>query len=276
MSQILVPVAVIGGMGLLFGALLGIASKIFAVKVDERIPQIVEVLPGANCGGCGFAGCNAYAAALAAGKAAPNQCPAGGAAAAEKIAAILGVTAEEKEKTVARVLCNGNADRAKEKFTYDGPMDCHTAMRLGGGDKVCAYGCLGYGSCEKVCRFGAISTESGVAAVDEEKCVACGLCVKECPKQIIRILPAKSRFSVICSSKDKGKDVRSACQVGCIGCGICAKNCPKEAITLENNLAHIDPERCVNCGICAKKCPQHTICKNDALGVHFVMPSKAV
>ena len=186
------------------------------------------------------------------------------------------MTAEEKEKTVARVLCNGNADRAKEKFTYDGPMDCHTAMRLGGGDKVCAYGCLGYGSCEKVCRFGAISTESGVAAVDEEKCVACGLCVKECPKQIIRILPAKSRFSVICSSKDKGKDVRSACQVGCIGCGICAKNCPKEAITLENNLAHIDPERCVNCGICAKKCPQHTICKNDALGVHFVMPPKAV
>ena len=260
-SQILVPVLIVGGMGLVFGALLGAASKIFAVKVDERVPQIIECLPGANCGGCGFAGCSAYANALVKGGVKTNMCPVGGSAAAAKIADILGVEAEEKAKMVARVLCNGNPERALQKYVFDGPMDCHSAVRLGGGEKMCPHGCLGLGSCVKVCQFDAISVADGVAVVDVEKCVACGACAAECPKKIIKILPAQSKYTITCKSVEKGKLTRHDCQVGCIGCGICAKNCPKEAITVKDNLAAIDPLKCVNCGICAGKCPQHAINK---------------
>ncbi len=259
MNQILTSVLVIGGMGLVFGLLLGLASKIFAVKTDERIPKILEVLPGANCGGCGYAGCAAYADAMVAKGAPVNMCPVGGAQAAEKIAAILGVTAEAGEKKAARVLCAGTPELAAQKYIYDGPMDCHSAARLGGGEKMCPQGCLGLGSCVSVCQFGGISVESGVAVVDAEKCTACGACVKECPKNIIKILPVKSKFTVVCRSAEKGKLTRQVCRVGCIGCGICAKNCPKEAIEIENNLAVINPDKCVNCSLCEKKCPQHAI-----------------
>lgn len=272
MNEILIPVLVIGGMGLLFGALLGIASKIFAVKIDERIPKIMDVLPGANCGGCGFAGCNAYANALVEGGVRPNMCPVGGSAVAEKIAGILGVENEEKEKMIARVLCNGTPDRAHQKYIFDGLPDCHSAARLGDGEKMCPHGCLGLGSCVKVCKFNAISVETGVAVIDPKKCVACGACATECPKNIIKILPERSKYLITCKSVEKGKQTRLDCEVGCIGCGICAKNCPKEAITVTDNLAAIDPSKCVNCGICAKKCPQHAINHVDNLGVHFVIP----
>ncbi len=274
MNQIWISVLIIGGMGLLFGLLLGIASKIFAVETDERIPKIAELLPGANCGGCGFAGCNAYATAVVEGGAAPNLCPVGGNAAAAQIAEILGVEAQEVEPKVARVLCNGNPDRAAAKYLFDGAKDCHSVARLGGGDKLCAYGCLGFGSCVTVCPVGAISVDTGVAVIDPEKCGGCGSCVQECPKNVIKIFPAKSKYFVTCNSNDKGKQTRLNCQVGCIGCGICVKNCPKEAISMENNLAVIDAEKCVNCGICAKKCPQHAINTSDNLGVHFVIPPK--
>ncbi len=259
MNQILVPVAIIGGMGLLFGILLGIAAKAFAVKTDERVPKILDALPGANCGGCGFAGCNAYANALVEGGVKPNMCPVGGAAVAEKIAEIMGMTTEDKEKTVARVMCAGTPDIARRKYYFDGPRDCHSASLLGGGEKMCPYGCLGFGSCVAVCKFDAIHIVDGVAVVDVDKCVACGACVAECPKGIIKILPASSKYSVTCMSVEKGKTTRADCQVGCIGCGICAKNCPKEAIEVKDNLAVIDPSKCVSCGICASKCPQHAI-----------------
>ncbi|MBQ2615015.1 MAG: Fe-S cluster domain-containing protein [Clostridia bacterium] len=274
MNQIWISVLIIGGMGLLFGLLLGIASKIFAVETDERIPQITEILPGANCGGCGFAGCNAYATAVVEGGAAPNLCPVGGNTAALKIAGILGVEAQEVEPKVARVLCNGNPERAVAKYLFDGAKDCHSVARLGGGDKMCSYGCLGFGSCMTVCPADAISIDTGVAVIDPEKCGGCGACVQECPKNVIQIFPAKSKYFVTCNSNDKGKQTRQNCQVGCIGCGICVKNCPKEAISMENNLAVIDAEKCVNCGICAKKCPQHAINTIDGLGVHFVIPPK--
>ncbi len=273
MNQILIPVLIVGGMGLLFGALLGIASKVFAVETDERVPQITELLPGANCGGCGFAGCGAYANALVKGGVRPNMCPVGGPAVAEQIAQILGVENEEKEKMVARVLCNGTPDRALQKYIFDGHADCHSAARLGGGEKMCPHGCLGFGSCVAVCQFDAISVETGVAVVDTEKCVACGACAAECPKNIIKILPEKSKYTITCKSVEKGKITRHDCQVGCIGCGICAKNCPKEAITVKDNLAAIDPSKCVNCGICAKKCPQHAINHVDNLGVNFALPT---
>ncbi len=261
MIQIIIPVCVVGGMGILFGALLGFASKIFAVKTDERVPKIIETLPGANCGGCGFAGCSAYANALVRGGVKTNMCPVGGEEVAKKISEILGVEAEASEKMVARVLCSGTPDRAVQKYTFDGPRDCHSAARLGGGEKMCPYGCLGFGSCVAVCKFDAISIQNGVAVVDVDKCVACEACAMECPKNIIKILPAKSKYTITCRSVEKGKITRRDCAVGCIGCGICAKICPKEAIVVKDNIAVIDPMKCVNCGICASKCPQHAINK---------------
>ncbi len=263
MTHILIPVCIVGGMGILFGILLGVASKIFEVKTDKRVPKITELLPGANCGGCGFAGCGAYANALVAGGVKPNMCPVGGAEVAEKIAEILGVDNTEKEKVVARVLCNGNPERAVQKYIFDGPADCHSAARLGGGEKMCPHGCLGFGSCVTVCKFDAISIESGVAYVDVEKCVGCGACALECPKKIIKILPARSKYTITCKSVEKGKITRRDCSVGCIGCGLCAKACPKEAIVVKDNIAVIDPNKCVNCGICATKCPQKAINKNN-------------
>ncbi len=266
MKEILIPVIIIGAMGLVFGALLGFASKIFAVKSDERVPKILDVLPGANCGGCGFAGCSAYANALITGGVKVNMCPVGGEAVAVQIADILGVENQEKEKMVARVLCNGNLDRAVQKSVLAGVSDCHSAARLGGGNKMCPHGCLGLGSCVSVCKFDAISVENGIAVVDIEKCVACGACAAECPKKIIKILPAKSKYTITCKSLEKGKLTRHDCAVGCIGCGICAKACPKEAISINDNLAVIDPLKCVNCGICASKCPQKAINHVEKVG----------
>ncbi len=260
-SQILTPVLIIGGLGIIFGILLGVASKIFAVKTDERVPKLLDVLPGANCGGCGFAGCSAYANALVKGGVKPNMCPVGGNDVAKKIGEILGVEVNEKEKKVARVMCAGTPDIAVQKYIYQGPKDCHSAARLGGGEKMCAYGCLGFGTCVPVCKFGAISVESGVAVVDEEKCTGCGACAIECPKNIIKLVPSKSKYAITCKSVEKGKITRRDCAVGCIGCGICAKNCPKEAIVINDNVAVIDTKKCVSCGICAQKCPQKAINK---------------
>lgn len=272
---IVLPVVALGGMGLLFGVLLAVASKIFAVKEDERIPLVTEALPGANCGGCGYAGCSAYANAVVNDGAPVSACPVGGAAVAAKIAAIMGVEADTGEKRVARVLCMGNTERAAQKYEYDGPADCHTANRLGAGPKMCSYGCIGLGSCVKVCKFNAITVENGVAKVDMDKCTACGACVKECPKGIIKILPQSSSYTVLCHSKDKGKMVTKACGAGCIGCGICAKNCPSGAITIENNIAVIDEEKCVKCGVCAEKCPRKCIKHIIPVAKAFAIAKKA-
>ncbi|MEE1049150.1 MAG: RnfABCDGE type electron transport complex subunit B [Clostridia bacterium] len=258
---VLKAVIIIGGMGIVFGALLGIASKVFAVKTDERVPLITDVLPGANCGGCGFAGCNAYAVALCEGTAKPNMCPVGGDTAASKISEILGVSAEKTEKMVARVMCCGNNDNAVSKFEFDGVADCHSVAKIGGGDKMCSFGCLGFGSCVKACSFDGISIQNGIAVIDDSKCYGCGSCVAECPRDIIKLVPASLKYIVSCKSLEKGKITRKDCSVGCIGCGICAKNCPKEAIEIIDNLAVIDYEKCVGCGICATKCPQNTINK---------------
>ena len=257
--EILKAVLAIGGMGLIFGALLAVAAKIFEVKKDERIPLITECLPGANCGGCGFAGCAAYAEAICNGEAKVNLCPVGGPKAAAKIAEIMGVEAEEDERMVAFVACAGTPEVAKNRYLNNQDIDCHTANRLAGGIKGCTYGCLGCGSCVEKCSFGGISVVNGVAVVNRNLCTNCGACIEECPRGVIIRIPYSTRAAVFCNSKASGKEVRAVCDVGCLGCGICAKNCPKEAITVENNVARIDGSKCVGCGICVEKCPKKCI-----------------
>ena len=251
---------VVGMVGLLVGILLGIAAKAFAVKVDERETSVRELLPGNNCGGCGFAGCDALAKAIAAGEAPVNACPVAGGEIHSQIGAIMGQSADAAEKKVAFVKCHGTCDRTARKYRYDGMPDCKKAAVIPGrGEKLCGYGCMGYGSCVAVCQFDAIHVVHGVAVVDREKCVACGACVKECPNALIELVPVSAAQRVACSSKDKGKQVKEACATGCIGCMLCVKNCEAGAVTVENNLAHIDYEKCTHCGKCAEKCPQKII-----------------
>lgn len=259
-NSILFPVLSIGGMGLIFGAGLGFAGKVLAVEEDPKLGEIMECLPGANCGGCGYPGCGGCAAAIVAGNAPVNACPVGGASVASKIAEIMGVVAEEKEPTAAFVKCGGTCEKAKSKYEYFGLDDCNMASQLvGGGSKTCAYGCLGLGSCVKACPFGAISIQDGIAVVDPEICTSCGKCVSTCPKHIIEILPLKKKVKVQCSSKDTGKTVMAACSVGCISCKICEKTCKFDAIHVIDNIAVIDYEKCKNCGMCANKCPKGVI-----------------
>ncbi len=257
--EILLPVVAIGGLGLIFGIILSVAAKIFAVEKDERIPLVAECLPGANCGGCGYAGCGAAAEAIVKGEAKVNCCPVGGNDTAEKIGEIMGVSVQRTEKLVAFVMCLGRPDVAKNKYDVNEKIDCHTADRLSGGMKECKYGCLGCGSCVEKCMFAAISIKDGVAVVDSEKCTNCGACINECPRNVIKSIPYGTKATVVCNSKAKGKETRNACDMGCIGCGICARNCESGAVTIENNLAVIDTEKCTDCGACIEKCPRKII-----------------
>ena len=257
---IIFAIVSIGGLGIIFGAILGFASKIFAVDEDPRVGMVQECLPGANCGGCGYPGCGGLAAAIVAGKAPVNSCAPGGAKAAAAIAEVMGVVAEETEPMVAFVKCGGTCDKAQNKYEYDGIDDCIMASQLAGASsKACAYGCMGLGSCVKVCKFDAIKIENGVAVVNPDLCVACGKCVSTCPKKIIDLVPKKKKVKVQCSSKDMGKAVMSVCSAGCIGCNICEKTCKFDAIHVIDNIAVIDYDKCKNCGMCANKCPKKVI-----------------
>lgn len=255
LTGIIIAACLVGGTGLIIGLLLGFAGKAFEVQVDEKEIAIRELLPGNNCGGCGYAGCDALAKAIALGDAKADGCPVGGATVAGKIADIMGSKVEVIRKT-AFVKCNGTCDKSKDKFRYYGNESCREAvLSAGGGQKACSSGCLGFGSCVKVCDFDAIHIENGVAVVDREKCVSCGRCITECPKHIIELVPYDNKHFVSCSSNDKGKEVKAVCNAGCIGCKLCEKTCEADAIHVENNLASIDYEKCTNCGKCAKKCP---------------------
>lgn len=257
---IVVAAAVVGIVGLVIGVLLGVASEKFKVEVDEKEILVRNELPGNNCGGCGYAGCDGLAKAIAAGKAAVNACPVGGAAVGEKIAAIMGVEAGGSEKQVAFVKCKGTCDKTNMQYRYYGIDDCRKVSVVpGAGEKACAYGCMGYGTCVKACQFDAIHIVDGVAVVDKEKCVACGKCVAACPNHLIELVPYKAQHLVQCSSHDKGKDVKAKCESGCIGCTLCTKQCEAGAIHMENNLAVIDYSLCTNCGKCAAKCPAKVI-----------------
>lgn len=259
MTDILLAVGVLAGCGLVFGIILAVASKFFAVETDERIEKINECLPGANCGGCGFAGCAAFAEAVVNGTADVNGCVAGGNKSAQAIAEIMGCEAGQAVAKRAYVMCSGNNECAEKKYIYDSYESCAAVIRLGGGDKMCSFACLGKGDCVNACSFSAISVQNGVAVVDGDKCGGCGSCAKACPKSVIKIMPKSANVWVGCSSKDKGAKVKSACTVGCIGCKICEKKCEAGAITVKDNLAEIDWEKCTGCGKCAEACPRKII-----------------
>ena len=261
MNGIISATVTVGAIGLIFGLLLAFAAVIFKVNADERIGKIEEVLPGANCGGCGFAGCSAYAKAVVEDNAPVNGCSVGGAAVAEKIGSIMGKTADVGEPKVARVLCGGTIDNASTKYDYYGVQDCNAANKLGGGQKECEFGCLGFGTCTKACQFDAIHIIDGVARVDEDKCTACGMCVAACPKKIIELMPKNKKVAVLCKNTKIGKEVMNSCKVGCLGCKLCEKNCAFEAVKVEDNLARIDYEKCKACGLCVQKCPKNVIVK---------------
>ena len=260
LTGIILAAAIVGGVGLFIGVFLGISGKAFAVEVDEREEAIIGVLPGNNCGGCGYAGCSGLAAAIVKGEAEIGSCPVGGAPVAALIGEIMGQEAGEQVRMTAFVKCAGTCEKANQDYKYYGVEDCQMmAFVQNGGPKSCNYGCLGYGSCVKACPFDAIHIVDGIAVVDKEACKACGKCVATCPKNLIELVPYEQTHLVQCSSKDKGKQVMSVCKVGCIGCKMCEKVCPSEAIKVTDNLAHIDPEKCTNCGLCAEKCPKKII-----------------
>ena len=257
--SILSSVLVLGSLGLIFGAVLAYASKKFAVEVDPRVEGILQALPGANCGGCGFPGCGGLANAIVEGKAPINACPVGGADCSSKIGEIMGITAVEGERTVAKVICKGSCITAKDKYIYEGIQDCRSANALNSGAKSCKYGCLGLGTCRDYCKFNAITIVDGLAIIDETKCVMCGKCMEVCPKGIIVKKSENQEIIVECNSKDFGKVVKEKCSVGCIGCGLCAKACKFEAIEFENKIAKINYDKCVKCMVCIEKCPTKVI-----------------
>ncbi|MBR5579358.1 MAG: RnfABCDGE type electron transport complex subunit B [Lachnospiraceae bacterium] len=260
MTGIITAAAVVAVVGIFIGIFLGIAAIWFHVDTDPREEEILQSLPGNNCGGCGFPGCSGLAAAIVKGEARVNGCPVGGEEVAEKIAAVMGVEAEKEEKLVAFIKCQGDCNKTKIDYEYSGTRDCSMmAFVPGGGPKSCNYGCLGYGDCVKVCTLQAISIVNGIARVDKDLCQSCGSCVKACPKSLIEMIPYKAERKVACDSRDKGPQVLKKCEVGCIGCGICVKNCPKQAITVQDFLAKIDYSLCTNCGICKEKCPKKAI-----------------
>lgn len=259
LNEILYPALSIGAIGLFFGAVLAFASIIFKVDKDERIDIVNEQLPGANCGGCGYAGCGALAQAVVENGENPGKCNLMTQEKAQIIAKVMGVEASEVIRKTAVVMCGGTCERCSNKCETYGVNDCYTASQLGTGPKNCEYGCMGLGSCVRVCSENAITIVDQIAVIDREKCIGCGRCESACPKNIIKLIPQKRTAVINCVSKDKGVLVKDYCSAGCIACRICEKKCPKEAITIENNLAVIDYEKCVGCGICAKECPKSVI-----------------
>ncbi len=256
---ILKAVLTLGVLGLIFGGALSVASNLFQVKEDQRKKQVLALLPGANCGGCGFAGCENLAAAIVAGDAACNQCPVNADEKVAEIAVIMGTDSAIVQRRVAHIRCHGSNEFANKKYIYYGMNDCAAANRLLGGYMTCQYGCLGFGNCVSKCPENAIFIQNGVAVVNRDSCVGCGVCLDYCPKGIIELIPRESHVFVSCSNKDQGVRTRVACNAGCIGCQICEKNCPHDAIHVVGNVSVIDYNKCVGCGICVEKCPRKII-----------------
>lgn len=258
-EQIILPAIIIGAIGLFFGGLLAFSSIIFKVNKDERIDRIAEILPGANCGGCGCAGCSAFAESIVKNGARITKCNLMTEEKATKIASIMGMAAGKIIKKKAVVICSGTCESCHNKCETYGINDCYTASQLGSGPKNCEYGCMGLGSCVGVCPTNAIKIKNGISDIDREKCIGCGKCASICPKKVIQIIPEKRLAVVECVSKDKGIIVKNYCSAGCIACKICEKKCPKDAIHVVNNIAKVDYDKCIGCGICVKECPKQVI-----------------
>ncbi|MDD2515197.1 MAG: Fe-S cluster domain-containing protein [Proteiniphilum sp.] len=270
MSVILTAVATLGAIGAGSAGILYLISQKFKVEEDPRIQEVQDALPAANCGGCGFPGCAAFAAACVKAESLEElNCPVGGQETMDRVAAILGQTASKTAKKIAVVRCSGTCEERPRLNLYDGATNCSIAAALYGGDTGCSFGCLGLGDCEESCAFDAIhiNPETMLPEVVEDKCTACGACVKACPKDIIELRkqgPKSRRIYVSCVNKDKGAAAKKACNVACIGCGKCQQVCPFDAITIENNLAYIDDDKCRLCRKCVVVCPTHSI-----LELHF-------
>jgi Na+-translocating ferredoxin:NAD+ oxidoreductase RNF subunit RnfB len=280
MDFIFTAVLVLGAIALVASVVLFVISKKFAVHEDPRIGQVAELLPGANCGGCGFPGCSGMADALVKGADTGSidglRCPVGGDDVMNQVADLLGMAMANSEPMVAVVRCNGSCENRPRIAEYDGLRTCEAMNSTGAGETGCGYGCLGCGDCTKACQFGAISmnAETGLPEVDEEKCTSCGACVKACPRHIIELRkkgPKGRRVYVQCVNKDKGPVAKKACAVACIGCGKCQKVCKFEAITVENNLSYIDYNKCKMCTKCVDECPTGAIIK-----VNFPVKKKEV
>ena len=268
MDFMIYAVIVLGVIALIAAIVLYVASKKFAVEEDPRIGQVLEVLPGANCGGCGFPGCSGMADALVkacdAGSIDGLNCPVGGAEVMGKVADLLGMAVANSEPKVAVVRCNGTCENRPRIREYSGLRACYAMHSAGMGETGCAYGCLGCGDCVEACQFDAIhiNPETGIPEVDDEKCVACGACVKACPRHIIELRkkgPKNRRVFVSCVNQDKGAVAKKACSAACIGCSKCQKECKFEAITIENNVSYIDFNKCRLCKKCVEACPTHAI-----------------
>lgn len=251
----------LAGLGTVFGLGIAMAAKRFAVQIDPRVEKVKDVLAHAHCGACGYAGCEQYAEAVVKNpEVSPNLCIPAGAKGAEAVALITGKKAEIKEPQFARIMCQGANSKSRRKFRYEGVIDCRAAVLAGGGDKSCANGCLGYGTCSRVCPFGAITmSDNGLPFVDITKCTGCRKCEQACPKKVIEVLPASKMVLVTCHSRDKGGETKKNCDVGCIACGICVKVCPFDAPSVQNNFSRIDTDKCKVCGLCVAKCPTKAI-----------------
>ena len=258
LGSVFTVIGIVSAIAIIFAILIVIVSKLCFVKVDEKAEAVGEKLSGANCGGCGFAGCADFAKALSAGKAEINCCSATSPENKAEIAKILGVEFSGALKTFAVIKCAGG-NKCKTKFNYVGNQDCSILASVMNGNKLCADGCLGQGSCVSVCVHGGVSIIDGVAVINSRLCESCGLCVKTCPKNLIELIPTSAKVYVACTTKCRGKEVMTACEVGCIGCGLCAKNCPENAITMIDNLPVIDYTKCSGCKTCIAKCPRHSI-----------------
>ena len=256
---VLKALGALGALGLVFGAVLAVVGKKFAVETDERVTQVRSFLGGANCGACGYAGCDAFAEAVVKGEAKVNVCTPGGASSAKAIGEVMGISADAGEPMVARVRCQGVPEHVSDRYSYNGYPSCRAAAAMGGGPKTCEFGCLGLGDCLSRCVFDAIRIENGVAVIDENKCTGCGVCMNTCPRGVINLLPRDKTVVVLCRNKAIGKIARLQCKSACVGCKRCEKNCPSDSIHVVDGVAEINAETCTRCGACVSGCPMHCI-----------------
>ncbi|MCF7832342.1 MAG: RnfABCDGE type electron transport complex subunit B [Candidatus Marinimicrobia bacterium] len=259
-QSILIAAGSMGGLGLVFATVLAIANKKLHVEEDPRVIEIIDVLPGANCGGCGYPGCQAFADAVVKGDAPVGGCPVGGSDVADLVAKIMGVEVKTGEREVARCMCQGGLKEIAYQGEYRGAQSCIAATLVSGGKKLCEFGCMGLGDCAAICPFGAITiSENRLPVVDNEKCVGCGKCVDVCPRDLMEMHPISYKDRVLCKNHDIGRYAMKICTRSCIACGLCEKKCPFDAIHVIDNLAVIDYEKCKHCGLCSTVCPNEAI-----------------